>query len=254
VTESEWLTCDDPVRMLAFLGPRASDRKHRPHLCAGCRQMWHMLYDDGSRMAVEVAERYADGNATERDLKDADWHAEPAGWMQFLDTPSLRFFGPEQTLPPEIRRLVDMGVLTEEAYRSGAERIEVADPEALSRVGLAASLAERCISFGFELDGWVYRHLGQEWVGHVGWPGGSLIRDLFANPFRPVAFDPRWRTSDVVGLARAIYDDRAFDRLPILADALMDAGCDDEQILAHCRSDGPHVRGCWVVDLVLGKE
>ena len=62
------------------------------------------------------------------------------------------------------------------------------------------------------------------------------------------------RSTDAVGVARAIYDDRAFDRLPILADALMDAGCDDEQILAHCRGPGPHVRGCWVVDLVLGKE
>jgi hypothetical protein len=66
--------------------------------------------------------------------------------------------------------------------------------------------------------------------------------------------DPRWRTSDTLGLARGIYEERAFDRMPLLADALMDAGCDDEQVLSHCRSEGPHVRGCWVVDLVLGKE
>ncbi len=79
------------------------------------------------------------------------------------------------------------------------------------------------------------------------------IRDIFGNPFRPVTFDPRWRTSDVVGLAQAIYDDKAFERMPILADALMDAGCEEEQIIAHCRGDGPHVRGCWVVDLVLEK-
>jgi len=80
------------------------------------------------------------------------------------------------------------------------------------------------------------------------------VREIFGNPFRPVAFDPRWRSSDVVGLARAIYEDRAFDRMPILADALMDEGCADEQILEHCRGAGPHVRGCWVVDLLLGKE
>jgi hypothetical protein len=85
-------------------------------------------------------------------------------------------------------------------------------------------------------------------------PVSGLIRDIFGNPFRPVAFDPRWRTADAVGLARGIYEDRAFDRLPLLADALMDAGCADEQVLSHCRSDGPHVRGCWVVDLVLSKE
>jgi hypothetical protein len=81
-----------------------------------------------------------------------------------------------------------------------------------------------------------------------------LLLDIFGDPMRVPSFQPNWRSSNSVGLARAIYDDRAFDRLPILADALMDAGCDDEQILAHCRSEGPHVRGCWVVDLVLGKQ
>jgi hypothetical protein len=85
-------------------------------------------------------------------------------------------------------------------------------------------------------------------------PVSGLVRDIFGNPFRLVAFDPRWRTSDAVGLARGIYEDRAFDRLPLLADALMDAGCDNSEILDHCRGEGPHVRGCWVVDLVLGKE
>jgi hypothetical protein len=82
----------------------------------------------------------------------------------------------------------------------------------------------------------------------------ALLRCIFGNPFRPVAFDPRWRTADAVALARGIYDERAFDRLPLLADALMDAGCDREDVLSHCRGDRPHVRGCWVVDLVLGKE
>src|SRR5262249_45247069 len=80
-----------------------------------------------------------------------------------------------------------------------------------------------------------------------------LLHELFGNPFRPVAADRSWLTSDVVGLARAIYDDRAFDRLPSLADALQDAGCDQADVLAHCRGGGPHVRGCWVVDLLLGK-
>ncbi|MBY0456195.1 MAG: hypothetical protein K2V38_02540 [Gemmataceae bacterium] len=81
----------------------------------------------------------------------------------------------------------------------------------------------------------------------------NLIRDVFGNPFRPVAFDPVWRTSTAVALAQGIYDERAFDRMPILADALQDAGCDNDDILNHCRdANTPHVRGCWVVDLVLG--
>ena len=77
---------------------------------------------------------------------------------------------------------------------------------------------------------------------------------MVGNPFRPVAFDPRWRTEDTLGLARGIYHERAFARLPLLADALMDAGCDDDRLVGHCRWAGPHARGCWVVDLVLGKQ
>ena len=81
-----------------------------------------------------------------------------------------------------------------------------------------------------------------------------VLRCIFGNPFRPATLDRAWRTPTAVALARGIYDDRAFDRLPILADALQDAGCDNEEVLNHCRGPGPHVRGCWVVDLILGKS
>ena len=82
----------------------------------------------------------------------------------------------------------------------------------------------------------------------------ALINDIFGNRFCPVDIDPRWLSSTVFDLARTIYDERLFERLPILADALMDAGCDSEDILSHCHHKGPHVRGCWVVDLLLGKS
>jgi hypothetical protein len=82
----------------------------------------------------------------------------------------------------------------------------------------------------------------------------DLIRDIFGNRFRPVAVEPSWLTPTTVQYAEGIYEGRAFDRLPTIADALQDAGCDNEQILTHCRGAGLHVRGCWVVDLVLGKE
>lgn len=82
----------------------------------------------------------------------------------------------------------------------------------------------------------------------------GLLREIFGTPFRPVMLDLRWQTSTVVDLAHAIYDQRAFDRMPILADALMDAGCGCEPILQHCRQDGEHVRGCWVVDLLTGRK
>ncbi|MBL8793270.1 MAG: hypothetical protein JNM56_05145 [Planctomycetia bacterium] len=82
----------------------------------------------------------------------------------------------------------------------------------------------------------------------------SSLRDVFGNPFQPMTVDPAWRTSTVSSLAQAIYHERAFDRLPILGDALEDTGCDNADILNHCRQPGDHVRGCWCVDLLLGKR
>lgn len=81
----------------------------------------------------------------------------------------------------------------------------------------------------------------------------GLLRDVFGNPFRPVTFDPAWRTSSAVQLAGQVYEARDFGPMPVLADALQDAGCEHADILAHCRGSGPHARGCWVVDPVLGK-
>ncbi|MCI0703344.1 MAG: hypothetical protein L0241_19875 [Planctomycetia bacterium] len=81
-----------------------------------------------------------------------------------------------------------------------------------------------------------------------------FLRELFGNPFRPVEFDPAWRTDTALQLARQMYESRDFSLMPILADALQDAGCDNEEVLNHCRdANTTHVRGCWVVDLVLDK-
>jgi len=80
-----------------------------------------------------------------------------------------------------------------------------------------------------------------------------LLRCIFGNPFRLVAFADFWRSETAVALATGIYEERAFDRLPILADALEEAGCDHADVLNHLRGPGPHARGCWVVDGVLRK-
>jgi hypothetical protein len=82
----------------------------------------------------------------------------------------------------------------------------------------------------------------------------QILRDLFGNPFRPARIAQSWLTPEVVALAQEIYDNYAFDRLPVLAGALEEAGRDNEEILGHCRGPGLHVRGCWAVDAVLGKE
>jgi hypothetical protein len=98
-------------------------------------------------------------------------------------------------------------------------------------------------------------HSKAQWALNVilreNWRAG-YVRDIFGNPFRPVAFSPEWRTDTALTLARQMYEAREFGAMPILADALQDAGCDNPDILDHCRGPGPHVRGCWVVDLVLG--
>lgn len=82
----------------------------------------------------------------------------------------------------------------------------------------------------------------------------GLLRCIFGNPFRPATLDSAWLTPAVVDLARPIYDQRTFEQMPELANALEIEGCIDKNVLEHCRGQGPHVRGCWVLDLILGKE
>src|SRR5262249_14242436 len=86
------------------------------------------------------------------------------------------------------------------------------------------------------------------------WAQIELLRCIVGNPFRPVRLDPHWQTSPVIAIARQIYEDHACDHLPILADALADAGCIHAGVLEHCREGTPHARGCWPVDLLLGKS
>jgi hypothetical protein len=165
--------------------------------------------DKRSRTALEVAERLADGTATDVELhaaRNPDWHI-----------PHDRS---QSTLLRDAAVAADL---------SATQAARAVYQHSARKKREAAIVSERVSQ-------------------------AALMRCIFGNPFRPVAIDPRWRTADTVALARGIYEDRAFERLPLLADALMDAGCDDEQVIGHCRSGGPHVRGCWVVDLVLGRE
>lgn len=88
----------------------------------------------------------------------------------------------------------------------------------------------------------------------VVWAQAQRLRCIIGNPFRPVGFDPTWRTSSVVAIAETMYETRDFSPIPILADALEEAGCDIPELLSHCRDGGLHTRGCWVIDLVLEKD
>ena len=214
MTEKKWLTAADPEPMLKFLRAKVSDRKMRLFAVACCYQVWHLLIDIENRTAVEMAEVFADGGLAAEGL--------------------LRFHNEAYPLYEQYT-----GELWH-AARSASSSAWYFLEDNLQQ-GSAFFATSNCLRDVLEISGYSVACL-------------QLLRDIFGNPFRPVSLDPCWRTETVVALAGGIYAERAFDRMPILADALEDAGCDNRDILDHCRGDGPHVRGCWVVDLVLGKE
>jgi hypothetical protein len=210
MTEQEWLECADPMAMVKFLRGKASDRKLRLFACACCRRIWHLLTDERSRMAVEVAERHADGSATPKEVKDAS----DAAWKV------EHFFG--------------KGFEGRAAgWATSVDPIEASYMTIDSVLDTLHSVAARCSERAAQC---------------------TILRDIFGDLFQPVPPDPLWLISKAVVIAQAIYDERTYDRLPILADALEQAGCHDANILNHCRQHGGHVRGCWVVDLVLGRS
>lgn len=209
MTEAEWLSATDPRLSLVFIEAKSSSRKARLFACAVGRFLWPYLGDERSCRVVEVAERYADDQASDNELREAEVASQfdNRGWASQIAK------GAGDRWAWQGARLTMVDLQRAQTEREGRE------------------LAKRTVSHS--------RH---------------LLACIFGNPFRPVVFKPEWRTSTVVAIARSMYDSRDFSPMPVLADALQDAGCENEDILNHCRSGGPHVRGCWVVDLILGKE
>jgi hypothetical protein len=205
-----------------------SERKQRLLACACVRRLWGMLTEPVLREAIETAESFADGNCTLAVLSTAYHAAEHFSKQTHTSTPEY----------------------------------------------LAAWAATRTAKHAFfcdrPFDAQETRHLSQI-VTEAMIPGNGPddeqmrpLRQLEADVHQKyledveqrlnVEFSSSWRTSTVVAIATSIYEERAYDRMPILADALQDAGCDNEDILNHCRSETVHSRGCFVVDLILGKE
>jgi hypothetical protein len=170
------------------------------------------------------------------------------------------------------------GILSKrDEYHSALDLAEdVAEPKPLRWALRALEDWDNMVMEAGDPKGWAIQHATDpdlesldhdftDWVAGMR-PGGKevdptedlarfadLVRCVFGNPFRKVKFDKKWRTRDAVALAKTMYEKKSFDAMPILADALQDAGCADEELLDHCRARGPHCRGCWVLDLVLGK-
>ena len=193
MTEQEWLTCTDPKPMLEFLSGTASDRKLRLFAVSCCRHNLQTMLDVRRRKAVDVAELFADGLATEEERKAAHLAVDP-------------IWGESEAF----------------AVWASAAPVQVDAICAVQR---------------------------PTWINQ-----SFLVRDIFGNPFDSSAIVSDWLKPTLIRLARTMYDDRSFTNMPALADALEEVGCTNANILNHCRQPGEHVRGCWIVDLILGKH
>jgi hypothetical protein len=219
MTEAEWLACADPTPMLEFLRGKVSDRKLRLFACAFGRAVRDSQHQLGPS-TVAVAERYADGLASDQDLT-----SERRGWA----------CSPEERGPVAPSAYDGAWGAVDSLTRY--ERVWRHDPDSYSCIAADAVLKRSAL----------------------------LLRDIFGNPFRPSPPLPAvilaWNDGTIRRLAEGIYEERHLPertldtaRLALLADALEEAGCDNAEILSHFRGPGPHVRGCWALDLILGKE
>lgn len=220
MTEREWVWNDRPYDMLAHIGDRASVRKVRLYAHACATRARPFVSDGWVRRAVDLLERSAEGAVT-----------------------------PEQAeaMEREIRgrRTADQsGNLAGYAVWVANDRVS-AHYYAPCVLGTAAQVVAQATK---GRKSRIVNRVERRW--HA-----TFLRDIFGNPFRPITFLPEWLTGSVVALAAHAYELRDFSVLPVLADALQDAGCDCEDVLRHCRDESlTHIRGCWVLDSVLGKE
>jgi hypothetical protein len=242
MTEEEWLACDAPTPMLEFLRGKVSNRKLRLFGVACCcevRDLITTMEEAGigcGFLAVRLGEQLADGRATREAVLGAieDWVGmmdsgySPYGHLLYNALPGLADADAHRGA---IRTAEGAGIAR---GRLVMNRVDIARNERsrLSELSRAEGRAATEIAYAHQCD---------------------QLRDIFGNPFRPITLDPAWLTSTVVSLARQMYDSRDFATMPILADALQDAGCENVDVLQHCRGEGVHCRGCFVVDLVIGR-
>lgn len=222
MTEANWLAGTAPEPMLEFLYSRdRNDRKYRLFVCACCRRIWHLL-DDTGRNYVDVLEQYLDGLVSSKELFRTE-------------KPRFTIFREVNPRSPEH---VAASVVNQITLQPGSGWALAWN--AVSEVRRTLLLQSPRFDNSVECK-----------------VQAALLREIFGNPFSPVPIDCailHWQDAIVPKLAQGVYDQLAFDRLPILADALEEAGCTNADILNHCRQPGKHVRGCWVVDLLLGKQ
>ena len=229
MTEDEWLACIDPPKMLEFLRGKAGARKLRLFACACCRRL--QLSEDSPAMhIVEAAERHADGLAGRKELQLMSSKLGARGG-----------YSSAWALNNALHSVLHVQA-QEAAQGASAFCGDYAYFRLIERVA-GTSPGDQQKTVNAKRDEQEKQTI--------------LLRDIVGNPFWLPAVSPAWRTwsnGTVEKLAQCIYDERTFNRLPLLADALEDAGCADAEILGHLRSPKPHVRGCWPLDLLIGSS
>jgi hypothetical protein len=217
----EWEQISNPHMMLGCLRGRASDRKLRLFGVACWLTLKEGVTDDLRRGLKEV-ERYTDGEIDPEAL-----------WQVYMKMPGV--VGRRLAVP---------------------RRMDIDEARRISRWAICPTEEQPAASTSWGYVSPLGREYEKESTGH-----GRLLHDIFGEPWRRVRFDATWRTPDVCALAESTYGERdpktwLLDpvRLGVLGDALEEAGCNDARLLAHCRGGGPHVRGCWVVDLCLDRR
>lgn len=267
MTEEDWLKCDNAETLYAFLrdatvqfktrwqGWKAvqrfpvSERKWKLFLVACCRRILHLVPTQESVHVVEVTEKVAEGLAKKDELTEV-----VKTFMDACDIDKIRRDAEQRPWKSEEREAINAISRVFRSERAGRD----GTPQAAASAWAMWYLAQWFSALS------VHR-VGQRKMIQVFEEGqareqarqAELLRDIMGNPFRAMRLDPSWLAWNegvVRRLAEMIYQERAFDRLGILADALEDAGCDNADLLAHCRAEALHDRGCWLLDLILGRE
>lgn len=228
MTEADWLACSKATQpVMDWLRRRGSERKFYLVAAAVLRHFWDLFPDDRYRKLVGFVERFADGEMSGEELSRAHRDAMGDALHRELVLPGM---GRARRVSPSRLQAAAAMVAAHSSMPEGGWQ------SACNAIAESIRLAKRA-------DLWLWQC--------------ALLRDIFGNPFRPVTVEPAWRAwndGTVPKLAQLIYDDRRVGDLPVLADALEDAGCTHADVLNHCRQPAEHVRGCWVIDLLLQKE
>jgi len=248
MTADEWQTQGDARAMLEFVRSRATTRQLRYFGAACCRGVWDFLTDDRLKAAVECVERFAAGAATKQDLAECQGRARVAAQELRLRRRAGDAWHEVSQRPPSGRDWEPYHVVLRTALAVDAVPLVARPTGKPAELGRSVSEA-----FGFvvqaQTPGWALGDTDPRVLA----AHAAVVRCVFGDPFRPYVFDASHRTEAAVAIARSMYDSRDFSVAPVLADALEDAGLTDAAVLGHLRQAGGHVRGCWVVDAVLGR-